>query len=111
MIAERGEALDYLWIRGEERPEGLEEGSGAHLVCWATTENGECLFWLVTPGVGPDEWVVMVNEARGPWWERFEMGCLEFLVGVLNGDIESEILSSRFPTDPHQFQRFLALEV
>jgi hypothetical protein len=52
----------------------------------------------------------MVNEARGPKWERFDVGCLEFLTGVLSRRITSEILWSRFPTSPHTFERIPALE-
>jgi hypothetical protein len=108
--SERLEALQYLWDRGEERPDELSVQAEASVIPWATTDNGEVLYWLATPAAGPDDWVVMVNEARGPEWERFEVGCLEFLVGVLSGRIASDILSSRFPTHPHSFRSIPALD-
>ena len=107
--SERVEALEYLWDRGEKRPEELV-GTGARVYPWATTDNGEVLYWLMKPESPPDDWTVMVNEARGPEWERFDVGCLEFLTGVLSGRITSEILSSLFPTSPHSFERIPALE-
>lgn len=108
--AERTEALQYLWDRGEERPEELAAETGAHVFPWATTDNGEALYWLMIPGVRPDDWVVMVNEARGPRWERFDVGCLEFLVNILSGHTTSDILSSLFPTSPHSFRSIPALD-
>lgn len=63
--AERLEALEYLWKRGERRPAELA-GTGARLYPWATNDNGEVLYWLIRPGTRPDEGIVMLNEARGP---------------------------------------------
>ena len=49
-------------------------------------------------------WTVLVNEARGEEWEHFEMGCAEFLVATLTGEVRSGLLWSRYPTDPHTFR-------
>ena len=110
VASERVEALEDLWHRGEERPDELAQETGARVFPWATTDNGEVVYWLINPGAAPGDWVVMVNEARGPEWERFDVGCLEFLAGVLDGRIASDILSSRFPTSPHSFAGIPALE-
>jgi hypothetical protein len=107
--SERLEALEYLWDRGEERPEELAE-TGTRVCPWATTDNGEALYWLMKPESRPDDWVVIVNETRGPAWELFDVGCLEFLIGVLSGRITSDILSSLFPSSPHSFASIPALE-
>ncbi|WP_439658666.1 hypothetical protein ACSHWB_40790 [Lentzea sp. HUAS TT2] len=40
------------------------------------------------------------SEARGEEWEHFEMGCAEFLAGTLTGEVRSDLLWSRHPTDP-----------
>ncbi|CCB77017.1 Predicted protein (fragment) [Streptantibioticus cattleyicolor NRRL 8057 = DSM 46488] len=45
----------------------------------------------------------MVNEGRGPFWEHFRMTCTEFLVSVLSGDVESEILDYVLPSAEHTF--------
>ncbi|MFG2823355.1 DNA/RNA non-specific endonuclease [Kitasatospora sp. NPDC048365] len=100
---ERAEAYEELWDGGEEKPAELD-GTGARLIPWASTDNGEFLFWLARPGQDPDEWTVMVNEARGPWWEHLDMGFSQFLAAALTGEVRSEILSDSFPTSPHDFR-------
>jgi len=100
---ERTEANQELWDGGEKKPAEVD-GTGARLIPWASTDNGEFLYWLVRPGVRPDDWTVMVNEARGPWWEHRETGFSAFLAGTLAGEIHCEILWSRYPASPHTFQ-------
>lgn len=102
-INERAEAFEMLWEAGEPKPSQLEDAEN-RLIPWASTDNGEFLYWLVQPQVSPDNWNVMVNEARGEEWEYFPLGCMEFLVGALTGSIRSEILSSQFPLSVHEFQ-------
>ncbi|MFE0381127.1 SMI1/KNR4 family protein [Streptomyces inhibens] len=97
------EALDILW-EFEKRPAELED-EGVRVVPWATTDNGECLYWLVRPGQEADHWTVMVNEARGDRWEHFPVTCTQFLASVLTGDLHSAILSSRFPLSVHEFRQ------
>ncbi|MDQ8704698.1 SMI1/KNR4 family protein [Streptomyces sp. LHD-70] len=99
---QQGEALDGLW-EFEEKPTQLEE-EGARVIPWATTDNGECLYWLIRPGQAPADWTVMVNEARGDQWEHHEVSCTQFLAGVLSGDLTSSLLSSRFPLTVHEFR-------
>ena len=108
--AERIEALEYLWGDGfEQPPPELAEGTGARALPWAATDNGECLFWLARPGKAPDEWTVMVNEGRGPYWESFDVGCLKFLVGVMTGRIDSEILAYCLTVPRHTYVPILPL--
>ncbi|WP_369189730.1 SMI1/KNR4 family protein [Streptomyces sp. R08] len=96
--------LAELWEAGEERPIELVN-SGAQVFPWAVTDNGECLYWFARPNVSADDWTIAVNEARGSEWEFFPAGCVEFLDGILSRTLESEILWSRFPTEPHEFRR------
>ncbi|MEU7277477.1 SMI1/KNR4 family protein [Streptomyces sp. NPDC045431] len=87
---------------GSKPPELDEEGSD--VITWALTEDGATLYWLVRPGQEPDDWTVMVNEGRGPDWERFPMSCTAFLEGILvTGEIESDILHD-LPADGHGFR-------
>ncbi|WP_432076309.1 hypothetical protein [Streptomyces wuyuanensis] len=75
---------------GEEKPAGLLE-SGARVLPWAFEEGtGAFLYWLVRPGRRPDEWTVLYNEGRGPLWVHHDMGCLAFLLAVLEGTAETE---------------------
>ncbi|MEU8843330.1 SMI1/KNR4 family protein [Streptomyces roseus] len=100
---DQAEALPGLW-EFEKKPAELEV-EGNHVIPWATTDNGESLYWLVQPGQSPDQWTVMVNEARGGRWEHFPMSCTQFLASSLNGEIQSNILSSLYPQTPHEFSR------
>ncbi|MFE9634699.1 SMI1/KNR4 family protein [Streptomyces sp. NPDC006463] len=80
---EREEILADLWAAGEPKPAELEQ-SGARLVPWGYSENGgEVLYWLVLPGVPPEEWPVILNEGRGPLWEFHPTSsCSRFLLEV-----------------------------
>jgi hypothetical protein len=60
------------------------------LLSWAISNNGDVLYWL-TQG-DPDAWHVVVNEARGPWYERFEQCATSFLTNLISGELESGIL-------------------
>lgn len=101
---EREEAYEDLF-EFEEKPAQLET-AGSRIIPWGTTDNGEWLFWRTLPGQEPAEYAVLINEARGERWEFHELGFAEFLAAVLEGEIQSDILSSLFPTDPHEFHKF-----
>ncbi|MGA4943991.1 SMI1/KNR4 family protein [Streptomyces cinereoruber] len=103
-VEQQTEDLEDLWAY-EEKPAELEAGDGARVVPWAVTDNGECLYWLVRPGLDPDGWTVMVNEARGARWEHFSVSCTRFLASALSGDLRSGIISSSFPLAVHEFRR------
>lgn len=99
----QAEDLEDLW-RFEKKPAELE-AEGARVLPWATTDNGECLYWLVLPGREPNQWTVMVNEARGDRWEHHSVSCTQFLASSLSGELRSGILSSSFPRAAHAFRR------
>ncbi|MFI9294233.1 SMI1/KNR4 family protein [Streptomyces gardneri] len=103
----QAEDLEALW-EFEAKPAELEV-EGSRVIPWATTDNGECLYWLARPDLDPDQWTVMVNEARGDRWEHFSASCTQFLASSLNGELQSGILSSLFPRTPHEFRRLLAV--
>ncbi|MFJ5926514.1 SMI1/KNR4 family protein [Kitasatospora sp. NPDC092948] len=102
-VEERAEANEYLWSSGEPKPAELDHRD-TRVIPWASTDNGEFLYWLAKPGQDPDQWTVMVNEARGPWWEHFDLTLTRFLARSLTRETRSEILSDLYPTIPHDFQ-------
>ncbi|MFV6030349.1 SMI1/KNR4 family protein [Streptomyces sp. NPDC056264] len=102
----QAEDLEGLW-EFERKPVELE-AEGARVIPWAVTDNGECLYWLVLPGVAPEGWTVMVNEARGGRWEHFSVSCTRFLAAALEGELRSGVLSSSFPLASHTFRRHRA---
>lgn len=97
------EDLEDLW-EFEEKPERLRE-EGSRVMPWATTDNGECLYWLVRRGQPAEHWTIMTNEARGDRWEHFDTTCTGFLAAALNGEITSAVLSSQFPLRQHKFSQ------
>ncbi|MCZ9337001.1 SMI1/KNR4 family protein [Streptomyces sp. TRM76130] len=101
------EALEGLWEFEMKLDELADAGSRG--IPWVTTGNGECLYWLIQAGQDPDQWTVMVNEARGDRWEHYPMNCTEFLVSVLTADVRSAVLSSRFPLAQHTFRQLASV--
>ncbi|WP_405696508.1 hypothetical protein [Streptomyces sp. NBC_01185] len=86
---ERAEILAELWAGGEERPPELLEG-GTRLAPWGYAEgSGRFLYWLVRPGVEPEEWTVILNEGRGPLREAYPVSCSPFLHDVVAGTTTS----------------------
>ncbi|MFJ3492990.1 SMI1/KNR4 family protein [Streptomyces sp. NPDC086091] len=104
LIEERDEGFELLWEDGEPQPPSMLQNPGSRVIPWATTDNGEFLYWLADSGMPSESWPVLVNEARGAWWEHFDVGCVEMLVGLLSGEIRSEILSRSFPLPRHTFE-------
>ncbi|MFI0960969.1 SMI1/KNR4 family protein [Streptomyces sp. NPDC021080] len=87
--AEREEILAGLWEDGEDKPSELL-APGTRLVPWGYAEGGgHHLYWLVRPGVEPEEWTVVLNEGRGPLWEAYPMSCGQFLLEVVAGTTAS----------------------
>jgi hypothetical protein len=104
-VEERAEALEYLWSSSEDKPRELTE-PGDRLIAFAMSDNGEYVYWLAKAEQHPDDWTIMVNEARGEWWEHHDMSFTQFLLSSLTGEVRCEILSDSFPTSPHTFRSF-----
>ncbi|MET8249069.1 SMI1/KNR4 family protein [Streptomyces sp. NPDC005202] len=100
--AEREEANESLW-QFEDKPEEMQV-DGSRLVCWAATDNGEYLYWLVRPGDDPDSRPILINDESGEDWERYDMTVTRFLAAVLSGEVRSQILWDRFPLPVHEFR-------
>ncbi|MGW6402651.1 SMI1/KNR4 family protein [Streptomyces sp. NPDC055134] len=102
ITAERAEANESLW-QFEPRPTELE-AEDSRLVCWATTDNGEYVYWVVQPGDVPDERPLMINDESGEEWERYDMTATRFLAAVLHGEVRSSVLGDNFPLAVHEFR-------
>ncbi|MFD3665739.1 SMI1/KNR4 family protein [Streptomyces sp. NPDC058659] len=108
--AEREEDLADLWALGEEKPSQLDE-DGVRLVPWGYVEGaGHVLYWLVRPGVEPEEWTVVLNEGRGPLWEAHQASCSQFVLDVVAGTTTSFYFTDIDEiVDPEDRARFLPL--
>ncbi|MET1081302.1 MAG: SMI1/KNR4 family protein [Pseudomonas sp.] len=80
-ISAQLKVLIELQSYGEIIPYRLFPAQGG-ILPFAITDNGDVLFWL---SVGePNSWTVLVNEARSPEWEVFDMSMSKFLLGILS---------------------------
>lgn len=106
--AEREENLADFWEAGEAKPAELLDGD-TRLVPWGYAEgSGHVLYWLVRPGVEPEEWTVILNEGRGPLWEAHPASCSQFLLEVVAGTTTSLYFSDHDDDiDPEDRFRFV----
>ena len=68
------------------------------------TDNGDVMHWL-TSGP-PENWKIVVNEARSPHYQLFESDLTSFLFNLLTGRVQCDAfpksLSKRAPEfQPH----------
>lgn len=78
-------------------------GDGAGLFPWAVTDNGDTIYWLRSGD--PKNWIIVVNEARGPRWREFNMSTCEFLFGVVSKQLRVDVFPSDFPSESPAFVR------
>jgi hypothetical protein len=99
------EDVRYFWEDDPEtRPGDLLEKS--RLIAWANTEHGEMIFWRVDPGVASENFPIYILDADYERFERFDLTATEFMTGLKDGTLESEILSSTFMDFAHPFQAY-----
>lgn len=99
---EREHANEALW-KFEDKPVEMEPAAN-RLICWATTDNGEYLYWLVQDADVPDSRPILLNSESGEEWERYDMTVTRFLTLVLRGEIRSHVFWDRFPLPVHEFR-------
>ena len=82
--------LDIRTSFPEEIPQPLFPEPGG-LLPFATTDNGDRIYWL-TKGA-PESWTVVVWESRGPHYAEFAMTMTRFLCGWLGGNLHVPMFS------------------
>ncbi|MGW7103777.1 hypothetical protein [Streptomyces sp. NPDC054838] len=93
-----------LTLRVLERHGNELPGDRNLMVPVCGTDNGNWVFWLRDPLEEPDRWPLVVSEARGPEWDRFDGGIVAFLVGVLSGTTKIEVFPESFPWSRPKFR-------
>ncbi|EBV1891964.1 hypothetical protein DN122_24915 [Salmonella enterica subsp. enterica serovar Coquilhatville] len=81
-------ALTELKQKGEKFPYELfpsEEGC----LPFGATDNGDTLFWKLEK---MGSWKIVINEARSPLCDEFNLGWSEFMYELLLGRLKSEVL-------------------
>ncbi|MDK1475619.1 hypothetical protein QNO07_19725 [Streptomyces sp. 549] len=103
--AERMEALCLLWQAGEGVPSWLDARRDK-LIAWASTGNGECIYWWNARGqASADDWPVAVQSIDGDW-EVFEMSSSDLLLAWVTGCLRTELLSADFAHFSHSFSHY-----
>jgi len=64
------------------------------LLPWGISDNGDGLYWL-TKG-HPDNWIIVLNEARDPEYEEHNVSLTGFLTSLISGKANSNILPFDF---------------
>ena len=74
-----------------EPPEDLD--SDSRLLPWASTGTGVTLYWEVSSGAAPDSYPTRASDRNGYLWERYDMPSTDLLLGLVQGEVRSELLS------------------
>lgn len=61
------------------------------LLPFGGTDNGDDFYWLKT-GDNPDFWRIVVYDGRSTNYYEYEMSLTDFIVGVITGDVQCEVL-------------------
>jgi hypothetical protein len=81
--------LDELRSFGEPIPYDYFPIAGG-LLPFGMSANGDVLFWKTC--ASSEQWPVVVNEARSPSWEVFDIPMAQFIFDILSGKRSSKIL-------------------
>lgn len=60
------------------------------LLPFGLTDNGDVFYWR-TSGA-PEAWTIVVNESRGPEYEKFKLSTTKFIERLAAGKLKSEVL-------------------
>ena len=71
------------------------------LLPFGVTDNGDVLFWQVTKD--PVDWKVIINAAREPKWEKYDVGMTDLLAGLLSRKLICGIFPEDFPSNHPMF--------
>ncbi|MBX3439683.1 MAG: SMI1/KNR4 family protein [Planctomycetaceae bacterium] len=68
---------------------------------WAITDNGDVLYW-VCDGL-PSNWLIVVNESRGPRWREYGLTTTDFLTKVITKELFVDVFPEDFPSESPAF--------
>lgn len=93
--------LDELRSYGEVVPYESFPSVGG-ILPFGITDNGDVLFWQT--GGNPNDWTVLVNEARSPEWEVFSSSLTRFLAEILSRKVVCRAFPKKFPGPAVRFE-------
>ncbi len=105
---QRGEDAEDFWaedLPGYPKPTLLQT-PGTKLIAWAGTAEAEYLYWVASTSRSSRTWTVAVEQAEDHRWEFFDMGTVDFLHGLLTGDVNSQFLTGFSDRALHSYTRY-----
>ena len=100
-VAVQREVLCELAASGETIPFASYPEPGG-LLAVGMTDNGNVLHWNTT-GL-TDDWTIVVQEARGPFFTSTDQDLTGFLAGVLDRTVRCPAFPDDFPNDAIAFE-------
>ncbi|CAN3985902.1 SMI1/KNR4 family protein [Kitasatospora purpeofusca] len=99
--------------REEPQPGGgagaVELSEEGRLLPFATTINGDVVFWICD-SLDPESWDVVVFRRQVSYgtapWRRYGMGFGEFLVGALDGALPNPFSDDSWNLPPHEYRNW-----
>ncbi|MFJ9901896.1 SMI1/KNR4 family protein [Streptomyces sp. NPDC101152] len=90
----RSDFAAEIWEEEDEQPEEFSADLGYELIAWAKTIDGDTLNWLAHPDQPPTAWrTLLVSRDIAEAWEHHDAPATAVLLGLLTGDIESDIIT------------------
>jgi hypothetical protein len=68
---------------------------------WGITDNGDVLYWLCNGP--PSNWVIVVNESRGPRWREYKLSTSDFLARLVAKELVVDVFPEDFPSESPEF--------
>ncbi|GAA3170103.1 MULTISPECIES: hypothetical protein [Nonomuraea] len=69
------------------RPDDLAPGD--RLLPWASTGTGVTLYWQISP----QAYAIRISDRNGDLWERYDLPTTGLLLGIVQGELHSELLT------------------
>jgi len=91
----RSEFAAEIWEEEDEKPHEFSADLGYELIAWAKTIDGDTLNWLAHADRKPRTWrTLLVSQDLAEAWEHQDAPASAVLLGLLTGDITSDIVTS-----------------
>ncbi|MGY0458642.1 hypothetical protein ACW14Y_00090 [Kitasatospora sp. cg17-2] len=87
----------------------MELSEEGRLLPFATTINGDVVFWICD-SLDPESWDVVVFRRQVPYgtarWRRYGTGFGEFLAGALDGALPNPFSDDSWNLPPHEYRNW-----
>lgn len=82
-----------VWREEDEKPHEFSADLGYELIAWASTIDGDTLYWLAHTDQKPESWRTLLVSEDLAVWEHYDAPAPAVLLGLLTGEIDSDIVT------------------